>query len=55
MEEEISIEDIFPEQTKALTLKSLEKQMNEKLAEMQTKIFSLERNIENIKKSLRRH
>ena len=42
------------EQEKPLTLKSLEKQVNEKLAVLDIKIGMLERNIEILKKVTRR-
>ena len=42
------------EEDKPLTLKSLEKQINEKLTVLDTKISKIERNIEVLKKVARR-
>lgn len=55
MEEYISPENLFEEKEKPLTLKSLEKQTMAKYAEIDEKLLKLERNIEIIAKSLRRH
>lgn len=54
MEDYILPEEIFENKEKVLTLKSLEKQVNEKLAILGTKISKLERNIELLKKVTRR-
>ena len=55
MEEYISPEDLFEEKEKPLTLKSLEKHINEKLMILENKVQQLKRSVETIAKSLRRH
>lgn len=54
MEDYILSEEILENKEKTLTLKSLEKQVNEKIAIFDEKIKGLERNIETLKKVARR-